>query len=74
MLSNLRDETFSALGGRSTTASNSPMPGDYLAAADEGDGCGMCNFCAHPIWPKKKENQTWGKSKSCVSLNLSEKM
>lgn len=39
MLSNLETK-FSAPEGRSTTASNSPMLGDYLAAADEGDaGC-----------------------------------
>ena len=42
MLRNLRDEkNHSALGGRSTTASNSPMPGDYLAAADEGRSSDM---------------------------------
>ena len=44
-----------ALGGRSTTASNSPMLGDYLAAGDEGEEMWMCNeLIQHG---RKKENQ-----------------
>ena len=68
MLRNLRDEkNHSALGGRSTTASNSPMPGDYLAAADEGEGCGMCNATSSSDMAERRKINLEQIGKLCIT-------